>query len=369
MEGGHNYLCCRESANSISKSVFNELTKAIYRLGVKELFDIVPTQGHITCKNGYQILFSGLDDVEKVKSITPKTGVITDIWIEEATEIAQEDVKQLRKRLRGIAEYQGKTVAKRIILTFNPIYKTHWIFQNYFLPAGWTDGQKKYTDDRVHILKTTHLDNKFLDADDHWQLENEPDPYWHSVYTLGDWGVLGDAIITNWRTADLTGMSFENVRNGLDFGFASDPNAYTKFNLNTQTKQIHVFKGWQANDLTNPQIAEKLRPDVYGEPVFCDSADPKSIKELHDLGIDARPVKKGHGSVLHGIQWLQQYEIIVDSSLQHLINELSTWAWKKDKDGNNLPIPSDKNNHSIDSIRYGAEIDMTLNRERAWDLS
>jgi phage terminase large subunit len=83
--------------------VFNELTKAINKLKVKQLFDVVPSQGHISCKNGYQILFCGLDDVEKVKSITPKKSVITDVWIEEATEVAYEDIKQLRKRLRGLA--------------------------------------------------------------------------------------------------------------------------------------------------------------------------------------------------------------------------------------------------------------------------
>ena len=198
MAGGHNYLCCRQMGNSLTKSVFNELEKAINKMGVRGLFDIVPSQGHISCINGYQILFSGLDDVEKVKSITPKKGVITDIWIEEATETARDSVKQLRKRLRGLAVYEGKRIRKRVILTFNPIYRTHWIVQEYFVPNGWKDDQTSFENDKIRILKTTHVDNYFLDPEDHEELENESDPYWHNVYTLGNWGLLGDSILTNW---------------------------------------------------------------------------------------------------------------------------------------------------------------------------
>lgn len=359
LSGGHNYLCCRKMGNSLTKSVFNELTKAISKLNVGHLFNAVPSQGHITCVNGYQIIFSGLDDVEKVKSITPKLGVVTDVWVEEATEVARDDIKQLRKRLRGLAVYDGRRVQKRIILTFNPIFKIHWIYQEYFFPIGWRDNQTKYDGDDLRILKTTHIDNDFLDPEDHRLLDEEPDEYWRQVYTLGNWGILGDAIITNWRTEDLSKRlhEFDRVRNGLDFGYSADPNALVRCHYNGPKKQIFVFSGWHQTKLTNPMIADRLRPDVGNQAVFCDCAEPKSIQELRDGGIDARGVKKGPDSLLFSIKWLQKHEIIVDEQLQGLINELNTWQWKKDKNGDSLPIPTDKDNHYIDALRYALEIE------------
>jgi phage terminase large subunit len=359
MQGGHNYLICRKNANSIAKSIFNEIHKAIFRLRVPHLFDIVPSRSEITCKNGYQIVFAGLDDVEKVKSITPKKGVITDIIVEEATETAKGDIKQLEKRLRGLAQYKGKEIPKRLILLFNPILKTHWIYLEYFKPNNWRDNQETFENDVIRILKTTHIHNMFLTQADHDRLENEPDLYWRNVYTYGNWGVLGDTILTNWRTEDLSRRinEFTNIRNGLDFGYADDPNAYVKIHFDAMRKQIFIFRAWHQGGMTNPQIAAKLKPDVGDEPIFCDSAEPKSIKELNDDGIDARAVKKGPDSVLFSIKWLQQYEIIVDEMLQGVVNELGTWAWKKDKYGVSLPIPEDKNDHYIAATRYALEIE------------
>lgn len=359
LSGGHNYLCIRRVGNTVTKSVVNELQKAIFDLGVAGLFNMVPSQGHITCVNGYQILFSGMDDPEKIKSITPRKGVVTDIWYEEATEAAADDIKQLRKRLRGHAKYQGQEITKRIILSFNPIYRTHWIVSEYFTPVGWQDEQTEYHDDDISILKTIHKDNKFLTKQDRKALEDEEDPYWYDVYTLGNWGILGDSILMNWRTADLSGMidQFDSIRNGLDFGYSQDPASFIRMHYDSKRKKIYVFQGWEQRNLTNPEAAERLKSDIGDEPIFCDSAEPKSIQELKENGINAVATRKGKDSILHGLQWLQQHEIIVDSSLQHIVNELTIYAWKKDKDGNSLPIPEDKNNHAIDAMRYGLEVE------------
>lgn len=358
LQGGHNYLCVRKVSNSLAKSVYNELKKAISDLKVEGLFNCI--QGLITCVNGYQILFSGMDDPEKIKSITPALGVITDIWYEEATEAAINDIKQLRKRLRGIARYYGKEVKKRIILTFNPIYKTHWLVDEFFTPNKWTDNQTVFENGKIRILKTTYKDNSFLTVQDKETLEDEDNEYWYEVYTLGNWGVLGNSILTNWRSEDLTDLipGFDKIRNGLDFGYSSDPNSFVRLHVDKKNKKLYIFKGWEEKGLTNPKIAKRLKESGVGnEVVFCDSAEPKSIQELIDEGINAKAVKKGKDSILNGIKWLQGYEIIVDSSLQHVINELTIWSWKEDKHGESLPIPEDKNNHAIDSTRYATEID------------
>lgn len=359
MRGGHNYLCVRKLSKTVTKSVFNEIAKAITDFGARDLFRLVPSASYIECANGYQILFSGLDDPEKIKSITPAKGVVTDVWYEEATEAAPEDIKQLRKRLRGLAAATGD-ITKRITMSFNPIYQTHWVVKEYFTANGWADDQKFYEDDSLRIIKTTHIDNQFLTKQDHQELENEADSYWYQVYTLGNWGILGDAILTNWRTEDLSGriVEFDNIRNGIDFGYSADPASYVRVHYDRVRKKIYIFQGFEGLELTNPVLARKVKPFAgEDEPVFCDSAEPKSIQELRDNNINAVAVKKGPDSVLHSIQWLQQHEIIVDISLQHIVNELSVWKWKEDKDGNSLPIPENNNNHSIDATRYALEVE------------
>ena len=173
MKGGRNYLIARAVARTVRRSVFNELQKVIADWGVSRLFKTNKSDGIITCANGYQILFAGLDDVEKIKSITPEKGAITDIWIEEATETYSDSVKQLYKRQRG-----GDTqIPKRMTLSFNPILQLHWIYKEMFLPIMWADDQTQYKADNITIFKTTHLDNKFLTDKDHEDLENENDPY------------------------------------------------------------------------------------------------------------------------------------------------------------------------------------------------
>lgn len=351
--GDRNYLIVREVGNTLKTSVFNEIKKAISDYQVSDFFDINKSDMTITCNlNKRQAIFKGLDDEEKIKSVTPENGVITDIWVEEATECSYEAIKQLNKRLRGRSK-----VGKRLILSFNPIYKTHWIFKEYFQPISWADDQKTYHGDHLFILKTTYLDNEWLEADDIYELENERNEYYRDVYTYGKWGVLGDVIFTNWRIDNLSPMipTFDRIRNGLDFGYSLDPNAFVRCHYDKKNQRIYIFNGWHKHGLTNPQIADALKEAIGQEPIFCDSAEPKSIAELQADGVDARPVKKGKDSILHGIKWLQRHEIIIDESLQHVINEFTVYQWKKDKDGNSLPIPVDADQHSIDAVRYALE--------------
>lgn len=350
---GRNYLIIRNTASTLRTSTFNEIRKVI-NSGDPELaalFSVNKSEMTITCANGHQILFKGLDDAEKIKSVTPEKGVITDIWVEEATECAEDDIRQLEKRLRG---YSDKS--KRLILSFNPILKTHWIFKRYF--AGFHDTDTlKQTDDLL-ILKTTYKDNAFLEPDDIARLESEKDPYWYEVYTLGNWGVLGDVIFTNWRVEDLTHQAkhFDNIRNGLDFGYGPDPAAFTRIHYDAKRSRLYIFQEINGHELTNQDLAGLIRP-VMGryERVVCDSAEPKSIAELQLLRINAVGAQKGPDSVHFGIQWLKRQEVIIDRKCQNTINEFQMYQWKKNRSGEVLPVPVDRDNHHIDSIRYALE--------------
>lgn len=357
LRGERNYLVCRQVGRTIRRSVFNEIKKVITDWGLLHLFEINKTELLITCKrNRRQIVFAGLDDVEKIKSITPEVGVITDVWLEEATETEYKTVKDLLKRQRGGAD----SVKKRFTMSFNPILQTHWIYAEYFAPIGWADDQTVFESDDLLVLKTWYIHNRFLTEQDRTDLENETDAYYYNVYTLGNWGVLGSVIFTNWSVQDLSWMQaqFTNRRNGLDFGFSSDPAAMSVTHYDRARKTIYIFDELYERGLTNDVLAEQVLQMIDRDPVTCDSAEPKSIEELRQHGVNALGAKKGKDSVNFGIQWFQRQTIVVDKKCINAQNELRQYKWKEDKDGNAMRQPIDKNNHIIDALRYGYEDDM-----------
>ena len=345
---GCNYLCCRNVASTMRNSVFNEVMKAISNMGLMQYYKINRSDMVITnLLNEKQILFSGLDNPEKVKSITPINGVIERIFIEEATEIKYAAYKQLTKRLRGESEH-----SKCVIMAFNPILKSHWIYQNFF--GGWIDGKNSYEDENLSILKTTYKDNLYLTADDKAQLENESDPYYYNVYSLGNWGILGNVIFRNWKVADLSEQKkqFDHIYCGLDFGYSNDPNAIIKVHLDKTRKKIYVFDEWYQSGMSDNELLRVCREMIGNQYVICDSAEPKSIDYLVNNGIRAVPAVKGADSINRGIRWLQGYEIIVDVQCQNFKNEIEQYHWAEDKHGNAMAKPVDMNNHLIDALRY-----------------
>lgn len=362
LRGGRNYLITRAVARTIKKSVFQEVKKVIKAWGMLDEFKINETDLTITCRNEYQILFAGLDDVEKLKSITPAKGAFTDVWVEEATEVGPNDIKQLLKRQRG----GDAGTPKRLTLSFNPILQSHHIYETYFKTIEWTDDQKEYTSDGLTILKTTYKDNKFLTDADRADLENEKDTYYRDVYTYGNWGVLGNVIFTNWSVQDLSGMvdQFTNKRNGLDFGFSSHPAALSVSHYDRMRKTIYIFDELYEKGLTNDLLAIEVKNKIGLEGVTCDSAEPKSIAELQQHGVSAYGATKGKDSVNFGIDWLKQQTIIIDKKCINAKNEFQAYKWKEDKDGVAMRIPVDANNHFIDATRYAYEGDMI----ESWDM-
>lgn len=363
--GGRNYLIVRKVAETLNKSVRTEIIKAIKDMGLESEFNILKSEFTITCSNGYQILFAGLDDVEKLKSITPMLGVITDIWVEEATETERADIKQLGKRLRGGEE----DTPKRLMLSFNPILQNHWIYVDYFASVGWNDDQKRLVLPEISIMKTTYKDNRFLTKQDIARLENERDAYYYQVYTLGNWGILGNVIFKNWRVEDLSPMfdQFTVHRHGGDFGFGGNPAAISIAHYDVNHSRLYCYKELYETGLTNDVLAERVKvlvPVINNgiivgtQPITWDSAEPKSIEELKIHGTVAKYAKKGPDSIKFGIQWLQQQEIIFHTTLIHHRAEFSALKWKEDrKTGQVLdePVGAD---HLVDARRYGSEEDM-----------
>lgn len=351
---GHNYLIARNVATTIRSSVYNQIVKTILEMGLTSQFQISKSDMTITCiRNKKQILFAGLDDVEKLKSVTPIDGVITDIWIEEATETIYEAYKQLTKRLRGKTK---ENIGKRIIMSFNPVLQTHWIYKEFF--GRWDDSKSMFRDGtKLVILKTTYKDNKFLTEEDIEALESETDQYFYNVYTLGNWGILGNLVFKNWRSQDLSSLipTFDKIYNGLDFGFSADPNALVRAHVDQARKKIYIFEELYKCEMLDDELATELKTRIGTQYVTCDCAEPKSIADLNRRGVRAIPARKGPDSINFGIRFLQGFEIIVDIRCQNFKNEIQAYHWAEDKYGNALAKPVDKDNHLMDALRYATE--------------
>jgi phage terminase large subunit len=348
-----NYLIVRNVQNTIRTSVWNELLQGINSMKMTALFDVSKSERVVTCKtNRAQVICHGLDDVEKIKSIIPLSGVITDIVREEATEMSADSERVLGLRLRGKTAH-----VKRNHYLFNPISRQHHLYKKYF--KNFTG--KIYKSSDLLILKTTHLDNNFLTPQDHATIEayKDVDPYVYEVYAKGNWGTLGNCIFHNWRTEDLSDRidKFDYYRNGLDFGYTNDPAAIVRSSMKGDT--IYICAEFYMKGQSNTQLAAECKRMLGREQVYCDCAEPKSIQDLRNEGVNAFPVVKGKDSVIHGIEWLKTKKLVVHYACQNTVNELSLMQWKKDKAGEPINVPIDAFNHIIDALRYSYEREMT----------
>lgn len=346
-----NFLIVRNTANTLRASVFEERVKIIRAFGLSPLFDIKTSDLTIIYKpRGNRMIFRGLDDVEKLKSITVPVGTLTDLRVEEATEISEPSFDELGRRMRGLTP-----VPKRELLSFNPIFRNHWICKRFF------GGQhvKYLRNSDLLILHSTYRDNKFLTDQDRKKLASLVG-YQKDVYAEGMWGVLGDLVFTNWTVEDISNLELDVYRYGIDFGFTNDPSTAIKVGIQKSKKTLYIQQELYTRGATNDVLAAKAKPIVGSNPVWCDSAEPKSIQELRNQGenrINAQSVSKGPDSVWHALQWLQQWKIVIDRSCTNTINEFSQYQWKKNKDGESLNEPVGTNDHMIAALRYATEKD------------
>lgn len=197
-EEGHRWLVCRKVAKTLRDSCFAQLRGQLAEFYPKSGAKINSSDMRIRFPNGSEILFAGLDDVEKLKSIYNITG----IWIEEASEITEADYNQLTIRLRGETKYY-----QQIILTFNPISITHWLKKRFF------DRQ----DPEVLTHRSTYKDNRFLPEKDRQVLESfrETDPYYYQVYCLGEWGVTGKTVFDGQAVSERLSRIPDPIKRGL----------------------------------------------------------------------------------------------------------------------------------------------------------
>lgn len=348
---GRNLLCVRKSDITNRDSTYAELSGAIFRMfgdKYKRYWDIKSSPLSIECKiNGNMIIFRGVNDEkqrEKLKSITFKRGKLTDVWIEEATEITQSDFEIIDDRLRGELP-DGQFY--QIRLTFNPVSKNHWIKKVFF----------DIPDPNVLTHHSTYLNNRFIDEAYRQRMERRKivDPDGYRIYGLGDWGETGGLIFQNWSVENISQNieDYDGVSLGQDFGF-NHANAILL--LGIKDDDIYVLKELYVFGKDTNEIISVAADFPKNRTMWCDSAEPDRIKMWKTAGYRAKAVSKEKNSVRGQIDWLKGRKIYVHPSCVNLQKELSQWKWKKDeRSGEYLDEPVPFFDDAIAALRYGVE--------------
>lgn len=347
MQSLRKILVLRKVNRTTKNSTFQILQDTLSEWKLLPYCKVNKTDFSIMLPNGSQFICIGLDDQEKLKSIVG----LTDAWLEEATEFAQNDFNQVDLRIRERVD------ASQIILSFNPVSKANWCFLQFFKEDPTLDAFRA----GCNIVHTNYLDNKFL-PDEYIKsllLLETTNPVFYKIYALGEFGSLDKLVYNNWQSIEFDYTQIKGKRClGLDFGYTNDPTALTCSIVDDENKRLYVYQTWGGTGYLNDQIAKKLIELGYGRStIIADSAEAKSIDEIKLAGVRRiLPATKGPGSILQGIQRVQQYEIIVHPSCTELIEELQNYSWTKDKATNEyINKPVDKFNHYLDALRYSLQ--------------
>ena len=355
-----NLLVVRKTYRTIKDSCFADLKWALERMGI--LSDWIITQSPLEMtrrSTGQKILFRGLDDPLKITSITVEKGSLCWMWLEEAYEInSEDDFNMLDESIRG-ALPAGSNLFKQITITFNPWNEHHWLKKRFF----------DNPDDETLAMTTNYLCNEWLDAADRKVFETmkEKNPRRYQVAGLGNWGIVDGLVYENWKEQEFTLPDIQKQYNlssafGLDFGYTNDPSALFCGFIDLHAKKIFVWDEMYEAGLSNERIYQNIvSMGCSKEQITADSAEPKSIDQLKGFGLRIKGAEKGRDSINAGIQFIQDFEIIIHPRCVKFLTEISNYTWDKDKFGNKLNRPIDDFNHLMDAMRYAFEKHMKRN--------
>ena len=361
---GVHAVCFRKIGNTIQTSIFAQVVWGIYQLGLESLFKIPKTYSTpiVYLPTGQRILFMGLDDPNKVKSIKLPFGYIGITWFEELDQFAGE--AELRKVLQSTMRGGEKFWDFR---TFNPpISKLNWANEY----AELAEIQSEST----LVISNTYLDvpiewlgQQFFEEAEELKQKNER-AYIHEYLGIAT-GTGGDVfpncdVFDSDRLVEIEGekiplwQTFDHIYNGIDWGFAKDPFRFVRMHFDAKHLDLYIFAEYNTlktrNEVVFHELYDELKLVSREEQVIADSAEEKSIADFKAYGAFIRGVIKGPESIRYGIKWLQGLNhIYIDKKKCPLTYfEFSTYEYEQDKDGNFISSYPDANNHSIDSVRY-----------------
>lgn len=340
-----NAVCFRKVKETLRDSVFEQVKWAIDKLGVDAYFKCSVSPMEITYRpTGQKILFRGVDDPLKIKSLKTARGYFKLAWFEELSEFAgMEEVSNvILSVMRG-----GGGRPFLYFYSYNPPPQT----------SNWVNAQANVPRADRLVVSSSYLDvpeewlgEAFLREAKYQQKANEM--LYRHIY-LGEITGTGGAIFPNACSRDITDeeiAQFDNLRQGIDWGFVNDPFCFLKLHYDSTRRDVYIFEEIYGTGISNREAIAKVDAiaDPY-TPIYADSAEPKSIKEFKDAALYVKAADKGPGSVEYGIKFLQGLaHIYIDPDrCPNAWREFSLYELEKDRNGEWKREPPDKDNHCL----------------------
>ena len=351
-----NAVVLRKVGQTLQGSVYEQLQWAVQVLGVEAFWEskINPLEMKYTAEGKEnKIVFRGADKPKKIKSTKFRKGYCKYVWYEEVDEFGgMEEIRNINQSLlRGGEDFC-------VFYSYNPPKsQRNWVNEEIL----------QQREDRL-VHHSTYLtvpkqwlgEPVFIEAE-HLQ-KVKPDSYRHEY--LGEVIGTGGEVFTNLTIKEITEeemIRFDHIARGIDWGYAAAPFHYTVNHYDKTRKRLYIFYEIQKLNLSNKKAAEMIKAENKNNAmIVCDSAEPKSIAEMYEYGLKVMGAKKGADSVDYGIKWLQDLEeIVIDPKrCPNTAREFMEYEIERDSNGNLKGKFPDKNNHSIDAVRYSREYDM-----------
>ncbi len=351
-----NAVVLRKVGQTLQGSVYEQLQWAVSVLGVEGYWvsKLSPLEmKYIADGRENKIVFRGADKPKKIKSTKFRKGYCKYIWYEEVDEFGgMEEIRTINQSLlRGGSDFV-------VFYSYNPPQsQSNWVNEEVL---------QKRNDRLVHhstylTVPPEWLGEQFLIEAEH--LKNvKPTAYQHEY--MGEVTGTGGEVFTNLTLREITDSEishFDHIARGIDWGYAADPFHYTVNHYDKTRRRLYIYYEIQMLKLSNRKAAELVKKEnKWNDVVICDSAEPKSIAEMYSYDLRVLKAKKGPDSVQYGIKWLQDLEeIVIDPKrCPNTAREFLEYELEKDANGNFKGHFPDKNNHSIDAVRYSREFDM-----------
>lgn len=312
----------------LKSGVLLDMPKVTAQFGLN-FYDLFSrTNKSIELKNGASINFISVDTIGKAHG-----GRRDILYLNEANHLNYNIAQQLIIRTR-----------KKVFIDFNPT-KRFWVHNEILQNEG----------NRAILIKSTYKDNPFLEKEIIKAIESriKDENFWR-VYGLGETGILEGKVFNNAEVKDFDKNRFDRYYNGIDWGFSTDPFAFVRCAVENDI--LYITDEIYSTNLLNKDSIPLVKEIVGTECVICDSSEPKSISEYVNNGIRAYGAKKGKGSIETGIKYLQSFsKIYIHTNCTNAQREIFNYCFKKNFNGEILPVPNDADNHLIDALRYAIE--------------
>lgn len=343
-------LVIRKVAATLKDSVYEQIIDGIERLGLSHKFRCTLNPLEIKyLPTGQRIIFKGADKPEKIKSIKSKFPIGV-LWFEEPTEFrTYEEVETIIDSIVRAEGYYS------VYLTYNPPKrKSHWVNKMYntqFLPSN------------TEVFHSTSFDNPyqgkdFLERAEAWRVKNPHYYYWNYFGEPIGGGIVPFSNLEFRRITDDEILRFDNIKQGLDWGFSVDPLAMGRCNYDKKHRDLYIFGEIYEIKLHNGILSQRIKRNKWNDTlIVADSEEPRSISDLCSYGLKVVGARKGAGSVEYGLEWLDSLNSIIIDPFRcpKGAKEFEDADYDVDKEGNTIPRLADGEDHFIDAVRYATE--------------